>query len=40
MNRAFLLRVSALVLGLLAIPLGLVWAYWIALLALPLGGGG
>lgn len=39
MNSAFLLRVCALVLGLLALPLGLVWAYWIALLALPLGCG-
>lgn len=40
MNSAFPLRLSALVLGLLALPVGLVWAYWIALLALPLGGGG
>ena len=40
MNSAILLRVSALVLGLLALPLGLVWAYWIALLVLPLGGAG
>jgi len=40
MRSAVLLRGSALVLGLLAMPLGLVWAYWIALLALPLGGGG
>lgn len=37
MNSALLARVSALLLGLLALPLGLVWAYWIALLALPLG---
>ena len=35
-----MLRGSALVLGLLAMPLGLVWAYWIALLVLPLGGSG
>ena len=40
MKSAIRLRLSALVLGLLAMPLGLVWAYWIALLALPLGGGG
>jgi hypothetical protein len=37
MNSALFARVSALVLGLLALPLGLVWAYWIALLVLPLG---
>jgi hypothetical protein len=40
MNSALFARVSALVLGLLALPLGLVWAYWIALLVLPLGGAG
>jgi hypothetical protein len=36
MNSALLARVSALLLGFLALPLGLVWAYWIALLVLPL----
>jgi hypothetical protein len=40
MRSAVLLRGSALLLGVLAVPLGLVWAYWIALLVLPLGGGG
>jgi len=40
MNSALLARVSALVLGLLALPLGLVWAYWIALFALALGVAG
>ena len=40
MSSAILLCLSALVLGLLALPLGLAWAYWIALLALPLGGAG
>lgn len=39
MQSAIRLRLSALALGLLAMPLGLVWAYLIALLALPLGIG-
>jgi hypothetical protein len=40
MNSSLLARASALVLGLASLPLGLIWAYWIALFALALGVAG
>jgi hypothetical protein len=37
MRASLLLRIVALLLGLVYLPLGLVWAYWFALLVMPLG---
>lgn len=37
MRNSLLLRIVALVLGLVYLPLGLVWAYWFALVVMPLG---
>jgi hypothetical protein len=37
MRNSLLLRIAALILGLVYLPLGLVWAYWFALVVMPLG---
>lgn len=37
MRPSLLLRITALLLGLVYLPLGLVWAWWFALVVMPLG---
>jgi hypothetical protein len=37
MRASLLLRLAALLLGLVHLPLGLVWAWWLALVVMPLG---